>query len=65
MDMKWNPIIDGDFSKVPIDESLLVTGIDNGELYVEFGYIESLHGNKHVRCRGLPHMHKDVRLLVR
>lgn len=41
MEMKWHPIIDGDLSEVPIDESFLVTGIDNGELYVEFGYIES------------------------
>ena len=47
MDMKWNPIIDGDLSGIPRDESLLFTGIDNGELYVEFGYIESLL-EKHV-----------------
>lgn len=47
MEMKWHPIIDGDLSGIPRDESLLFTGIDNGELYVEFGYIESLL-EKHV-----------------
>lgn len=41
MDMKWNPIIDGDLSGIPRDERLLFTGIDQGERYVEFGYIES------------------------
>lgn len=41
MDMKWNPIIDGDLSGIPRDERLLFTGIDHGELYVDFGYIES------------------------
>lgn len=28
MDMKWNPIIDGDLSGIPRDERLLFTGID-------------------------------------
>ena len=41
MGMKWNPIIDGDLSGIPRDERLLFTGIDHGELYVDFGYIES------------------------
>ena len=41
MDMKWNPIVDGDLSGIPRDERLLFTGIDCGELYVDFGYIES------------------------
>ena len=41
MNMKWNPIIDGDLSEIPRDERLLFTGIDHGELYVDFGYIES------------------------
>lgn len=45
MEMKWNPIIDGDLSGIPRDERLLFTGIDCGELYVEFGYIESWLGN--------------------
>lgn len=39
--MKWNPIIDGDLSGIPRDERLLFTGINDGELYVEFGYIDS------------------------
>ena len=41
MDMKWNPIIDGDLNGIPRDERLLFTGIDQGELYVDFGYINS------------------------
>lgn len=45
MDMKWNPIIDGDLSGIPRDERLLFTGIDCGELYVDFGYIESRLGD--------------------
>lgn len=47
MEMKWNPVIDGDLSGIPRDESLLFTGIDHGELYVDFGYTESLL-EKHV-----------------
>lgn len=45
MEMKWNPIIDGDLSRIPRDERLLFTGIDHGELYVDFGYIESWREN--------------------
>lgn len=45
MNMKWNPIIDGDLSGIPRDERLLFTGIDCGELYVDFGYIESRLGD--------------------
>lgn len=41
MDMKWIPIENGDLSGIPRDESLLFTGINDGELYVEFGYIDS------------------------
>lgn len=41
MNMKWNPIIDGDLSGIPRDERLLFTGIDDNELYVDFGYIDS------------------------
>ena len=41
MNMKWNPIENGDLSGIPSDERLLFTGIDHGELYVDFGYIES------------------------
>ena len=41
MDMKWTPIIDGDLSGIPRDERLLFTGNDQGELYVDFGYVES------------------------
>lgn len=41
MDMKWNPIIDGDLSGLPRDERFLFTGIDDNELYVDFGYIDS------------------------
>lgn len=41
MNMKWNPIIDGDLSGIPRDERFLFTGNDQGELYVDFGYIES------------------------
>lgn len=45
MEMKWNPIIDGDLSGIPRDERLLFTGFDCGELYVDFGYIESRLGD--------------------
>lgn len=45
MDMKWTPIIGGDLSGIPRDERLLFTGIDCGELYVDFGYIESRLGD--------------------
>lgn len=45
MEMKWNPIIDGDLSGIPRDKRLLFTGIDCGELYVDFGYIESRLGD--------------------
>lgn len=41
MNMKWTPIIDGDLSGIPRDERLLFTGIDDNELYVDFGYIDS------------------------
>lgn len=40
MEMKWTPIIDGDLSGIPRDKRLLFTGIDHGELYVDFGYVE-------------------------
>lgn len=42
MNMKWNPIIDGDLSGIPRDKRLLFTGIDDNELYVDFGHIDSL-----------------------
>ena len=45
MDMKWIPIKNGDLSGIPRDERLLFTGIDCGELYVDFGYIESRLGD--------------------
>lgn len=41
MEMKWHPIVDGELSGIPRDERLLFTGIDHGELYVNFGYIDS------------------------
>ena len=41
MEMKWHPIIDGDLSGIPRDKRLLFSGIDQGELYVDFGYVES------------------------
>lgn len=52
MGMKWHPIIDGDLSGIPRDESLLFTGIDSGELYVEFGYIESWLEDRVFICIG-------------
>lgn len=39
--LKWNPIIDGDLSGIPRDKRLLFSCIDDNELYVDFGYIES------------------------
>ena len=41
MEGKWHPIIDGDLSGIPRDKRLLFSGIDQGELYVDFGYVES------------------------
>lgn len=41
MEMKWNPIENGDLSGIPRDERLLFTGINDSESYVEFGYIDS------------------------
>ena len=42
MNMKWNPIVNGDLSGIPRDKRLLVTRINNGRLYVDFGYLESI-----------------------
>lgn len=42
MDMKWNPIVNGDLSGIPRDTRLLVTRINHGGLYVDFGYLESI-----------------------
>lgn len=42
MEMKWNPIIDGALSGIPRDKRLLVTRINHGRLYVDFGYLESI-----------------------
>lgn len=41
MDMKWNPIIDGDLSGIPINEDLLFTVYDNwdDEPYVINGWV--------------------------
>ena len=47
MEGKWHPIIDGDLSGIPRDKRLLFSGIDQGELYVDFGYVES-QSEKHV-----------------
>ena len=41
MNMKWNPINDGDLSGIPRDKRLLFSCIDDNESYVYFGYIES------------------------
>lgn len=42
MEMKWHPIVNGDLSEVPKDKRLLVTRINHGRLYVDFGYLESI-----------------------
>lgn len=42
MEGKWHPIIDGDLSGIPRDKRLLFSVIDQGELYVDFGYLESI-----------------------
>lgn len=41
MELKWHPIVDGDLNGIPKDKRLLFTGIDQGELYVDFGYVDS------------------------
>ena len=43
MDMKWHPIVNGDMSRVPRDEELLFTVLDedDGETYAIIGQIES------------------------
>lgn len=42
MEMKWNPIVNGDLRGIPRDTRLLVTRIEGGRLYVDFGYLESI-----------------------
>ena len=42
MEMKWHQIEDGDLKGVPRDTRLLVTRIEGGRLYVDFGYLESI-----------------------
>lgn len=45
MEMKWCPIENGDLSGIPRDERFLFTGIDDNELYVDFGYIDGSEKN--------------------
>lgn len=42
MEMKWNPIIDGDLSGIPRDEDFLFTVFDeeDGETYVTTAWVE-------------------------
>ena len=52
MEMKWNPIIDGDLSGIPRDEELLFTVFDeeDGETYATACWTEEgLHGDLTVR----------------
>ena len=42
MDMKWNPIVNGDLSGIPRDTRLLVTRTAFGRPYVDVGYLESI-----------------------
>lgn len=42
MEMKWNPIVNGDLSGIPRDVRLLVTRIDGDKPYVDIGYLESI-----------------------
>lgn len=42
METKWNPIVNGDLKGVPRDTRLLITRIEGGRLYVDFGYLESI-----------------------
>lgn len=42
MEMKWNPIVNGDLSGVPRDTRLLVTRIAFGRPYVDIGYLENI-----------------------
>ena len=41
MDMKWNPIVDGDLSEVPRDEDIIFTVLDErtGKGYTEIGAV--------------------------
>lgn len=41
MNMKWNPIIDGNLSGIPRDKKLLFSCIGHNGSHVDFGYIES------------------------
>ena len=41
MDMKWNPIENGDLSGIPRDKKLLFSCIGHNGSHVDFGYIES------------------------
>lgn len=51
MDMKWNPIIDGDLSGIPEDEEFLFTIIDkeDNEHYVITAYIKDYDGELELR----------------
>ena len=42
MNMKWNPIVDGDLSGIPRDEDFLFTVFDeeDGETYVTTAWVE-------------------------
>lgn len=50
MDMKWNPIIDGDLSGIPRDEEFLFTIVDelDGEIYVTTAWIAECDGEVEV-----------------
>lgn len=47
MDMKWNPIKDGDLSRIPRDEVFIFTIFDeeDGENYIVDGWIEEEYGD--------------------
>lgn len=60
MDVKWNPIVDGDLSEVPRDEEIIFTVLDEetGEVYTTIGeasdcFIEK--GGYVFAGRGIPH----------
>lgn len=61
--LKWNPIVNGDLSGIPRDKRLLFSCIDDNELYVDFGYIESRlekHGLVSIGDLELPVEAKEV-----
>lgn len=66
MEMKWNPIVNGDLSEVPRDEDVIFTVFDNqtGEVYTAIGEIDESfpeHGYVFVGVTSYPVYRKSLK----